>query len=73
MEEGVPANGSDLASVIQQSKIPFRCSVKLLDLDVSKPADEIPPNLGPDPVTYRKSHLVAPIVGFLSPRKREES
>lgn len=37
-EEGVSANSSDLADVIQQNKIPFSCSIKLSDLNVSKPA-----------------------------------
>lgn len=65
VEKGVSPNGSDLAAVIKCTKIPFCRPVKLFDLNVSKPADELFPNIRSDPVPYRKSYFVASIVGFL--------
>lgn len=38
VKEGVSPDGSNLADVIEQNKIPFCRSVKLSDLNVSKPA-----------------------------------
>lgn len=64
-EEAVSPNSADLVAVIQQSKIPFCCSIKLSNLNVSKSAYEVPPNLCPDPVAYCKSHFVASIIEFL--------
>lgn len=66
MEVEVSAHGSNLAAVIQQEEIPFRRSIKLPDLNVSKPADELRPNLRPHPVSKRQPHSVASIVELLS-------
>lgn len=66
MKVEVSPNSANLFTVIQQNEIPFRRSIKLPDLDVSKPVDEILPNLGPEPVTHCNSHFVAPIIVLLS-------
>lgn len=66
VKEGVSPNSSDLAAVIQQTKIPFCGSIKLFDLNVSKPAYEVPPNVCPDPVAQCESDFVASIIEFLS-------
>lgn len=65
VDVGVSANGSNLAAVIQQEEIPFCGSVKLPDLNVSKPAGELLPNLRPHPVSKRQPHSVASIVELL--------
>lgn len=69
MEVEVSAHGSNLADVIQQEEIPFCRSIKLPDLNISKPAGEFLPNLRPHPVSKRQSHSVASIVELLSGRK----
>lgn len=69
MEEGVSPNGSSLAAVVHQRKIPFCRSVKLPDLNVSKPAREVPPNIRPDPVSYRNLYFVVSITEFLLRKK----
>lgn len=69
VEVEVSPHSSDLAAGIQQEEIPFCRSIKLPDLNISKPADEFLPNLGPHPVSNRQSHPVASIVEPLSGRK----
>lgn len=59
-----------MVAVIQQGKVAFRRPVKLPDLDVSEPADQLPPDLGSDPVANGQPHLVDVVVGFLC-RERE--
>lgn len=73
MEVEVSAHGSNLVAVIQQEEIPFRRSIKLPDLNISKPTNELPPNLRPHPVSKRQPHSVASIIELLSGRKRDIS
>lgn len=73
LEEGVSSNSAHFVGVVHYGKVPLRRSVKLFDLNVSEPADEFPPNLGPDPVADRHPHFVDAIVGFLSRGESEES
>lgn len=54
-----------MVAVIQQGKVALRRPVKLPDLDVSEPADELPPDLGSDSVADGQLHLVDVVVGFL--------
>lgn len=69
MEVEVSAHSSNPATVIQQEEIPFCCSIKLPDLNISKPAEEFLPNLRPHPVSKRQSHFVTSIVELLLGRK----
>lgn len=69
VEEGLSPNSSDLAGVIYQTKVPFCCSIQLFDLNVSKPAYELPPNICPDAVAVRKSYFMVMVIGFLSGKK----
>lgn len=69
MEVEVSAHGPNLAAVIQQEEIPLCRSIKLPDLNISKPADEFLPDLRPHPVSKRQSHSVASIVELLSGRE----
>lgn len=73
VEEGVSSNSANFVAVVYHGKVPLCCSVKLLDLNVSEPADEFSPNLWPDPVAERLPHFVNAIVGFLSGGESEES
>lgn len=66
VEEVVPSHCSHVVAVIQQGKVALRRPVKLPDLDVPEPADELPPDLGSDAVAYRHPDLVDVLVGFLS-------
>lgn len=70
MEVKVSAHGSNLSAVVQQEEIPLCRSIKLRNLNVSKPAEEFPPNLGPHPVSKCESHSVASIVEPLLGRKQ---
>lgn len=70
MEVKVSAHGSNLPAVVQQEEIPLCRSIKLRNLNVSEPADEFPPHLGPHPVSNGESHPVASVVELLSGRKQ---
>lgn len=70
VEVKVSAHGSNLSAVVQQEEISLCGSIKLGNLNVSEPADEFPPNLGPHPVSKSDSHSVASIVELLSGRKQ---
>lgn len=65
VEEVVPPHCSHMVAVIQQSEVALRRPVKLADLDVSKPADELPPDLGSDPIANGYPHFVDVVIGFL--------
>lgn len=65
VEEVVPPHCSHMVAVIQHSEVALRRPVKLPDLDVSEPADKLPPDLGSDPVANGHPHLVDVVIGFL--------
>lgn len=54
-----------MVAVIQHREVALRRPVKLPDLDVSEPADELPPDLGSDPVANGHPHLVEVLIGPL--------